>query len=184
DILWGRLDGAERIIASLLPNHPLRQQLIGEAQAQIICETIEPMGAEERNSLLAESMMRTRTRKAESNQLDDFIRRLRDNSASDPKLNERLKNLINQNELRQYYEDNFPVRSKLEPESTMRSAARATTVVGKILDSMSKKRGVNSKYSLWVVRLGQIFWSLVEVAVPRSFPDLIFRHWLKLVYFL
>ena len=184
DILWGRLDGAERIIAAMLPNHPLRQQLIGEAQAQIICETIEPMGAEERNALLAESLMRTRTRKAESNQLDDFIRRLRDNSASDPKLNQRLKDLINPNELRQYYEDNFRTRSKLEPESALRSAARATTVVGRILDSMSRKRGVNSKYSLWIVRLGQIFWSLVEVAVPRSFPDLVFRHWLKLIYFL
>ena len=35
----------------------------------------------------------------------------------------------------------------MEPESALRSAARATTVVGKILDSLSKKRGVNSKYS-------------------------------------
>jgi patatin-related protein len=184
DILWGRLDGAERTITALLPNHPLRQQLVGEAQAQIICETIEPMGNEERQALLAESLMRTRTRKSESNQLDDFIRRLRDNSASDPKLNERLKELINPNELRQYYEDNFRTRSKLEPESALRSAARATTVIGKILESMSKTRGINRKYSVWIIRLGQIFWSLVEVAVPRSFPDLIFRHWLKLVYFL
>lgn len=184
DILWGRLDGAERIISALLPNHPFRQQLIGEAQAQIICETIEPMGKNERNALLAESLMRTRSRKAESSQLDEFMRRLRDNSASDPKLNQRLKELIDPTALRDYYEDNFRTRSKLEPESTMRSAARATTVVGKILESMSRKRGVNSKYSLWIIRLGQIFWSLVEVAVPQSFPDLIFRHWLKLVYFL
>lgn len=184
DILWGRLDGAERIISALLPNHPFRQQLIGEAQAQIICETIEPMGKNERNALLAESLMRTRTRKAESSQLDDFMRRLGENAASDPKLSQRVKELIDPTELRDYYEDNFRTRSKLEPESTMRSAARATTVVGKILESMSRKRGVNSKYSLWIIRLGQIFWSLVEVAVPQSFPDLIFRHWLKLVYFL
>lgn len=184
DILWGRLDGAERIIAALLPNHPLRRQLIGEAQAQIICETIEPMGEKERNALLAESLMRTRTRKSESKQLDDFIRHLRENSTSDPKLNQRLKELIDPQKLRDYYEENFRTRSKLEPESTLRSAARATTVVGKILDSLSRKRGVNNKSSVWIVRLGQIFWSLVEVAVPRSFPDLIFRHWLKLVYFL
>jgi len=184
DILWGRLDGAERIISALLPNHPFRQQLVGEAQAQIICETIEPMGKNERNALLAESLMRTRTRKAESSQLDQFMRRLRENTASNPELGQRLKELIDPTELRDYYEDNFRTRSKLEPESTMRSAARATTVIGKILESMSRKRGVNSKYSLWIIRLGQIFWSLVEVAVPQSFPDLIFRHWLKLVYFL
>jgi len=184
DILWGRLDGAERMISAVLPNHPLRRQLIGEAQAQIVCETIEAMGVQERHALLAESLMRTKTRKSESNQLDDFINRLYDNSASDPKLNQKLKELINPNELRQFYEDNFRLRSKLEPESALRSAARATTVVGRILDSLSKKRGVNSKYSLWVMRLGQIFWALVEVAVPRSFPDLLFRHWLKLIYFL
>ncbi|HEX6647983.1 MAG TPA: DUF3376 domain-containing protein, partial [Pyrinomonadaceae bacterium] len=184
DILWGRLDGAERIITALIPNHPLREQLIGEAQAQIVQETIVAMGEEERHALLAESLMRTRTRKAEANQLDDFINRLMSNSTSDPALNQNLSTLINPNELRQFYEDNFRLRSKLEPESTLRSAARATTVIGKILDSLSKGRGVSSKYSLWIVRLGQIFWALVEVAVPRSFPDLVFRHWLKLVYFL
>ena len=184
DILWGRLDGAERLISALLPHHPLRKQLIGEAQAQIVYETITPMGVEERHALLAESLMRTKTRKAEPNQLDDFIHRLSTNCTTDPALNDKLTGLINSNELRQFYEDNFRTRSKLEPESALRSAARATTVVGKILDSLSKKKGVNSKYSLWIIRLGQIFWGLVEVAVPRSFPDLMFRHWLKLVYFL
>ena len=184
DILWGRLDGAERIIASLLPNHPLRKQLIGEAQAQIVLDAISKMGKEGRYALLAESLMRTRTRKFESEELDAFIRRLIDNCASDPQLQQQLKDLIDPTELRQYYEDNFREQSKLEPESALRSAARATTVIGKILESMSKKRGVQGKYSVWIIRLGQIFWSLVEVAVPRSFPDLIFRHWLKLVYFL
>ena len=184
DILWGRLDGAERMISALLPNHPLRKQLIGEAQAQIVIETIEPMGETERKALLAEALMRTKLRKPESTQLDDYIKRLFDNSATDPNLNKRLKELINPNELRQYYEDNYRLRSKLEPESALRSAARATTVVGKILDSLSKNRGINSKGTMWVVRLGRIFWALVEVAVPRSFPDLLFRHWLKLIYFL
>ncbi|HEU4508408.1 MAG TPA: patatin-like protein [Pyrinomonadaceae bacterium] len=184
DILWGRLDGAERLISALLPDHPLRTQLIGEAQAQIVCETIAPMGEEERQALLAEALMRTKTRKAESTQLDDYINRLMTNCSSDTKLKQRLREMIDPNELRQFYEDNFRLRSKLEPESTLRSAARATTVVGKILDSMSTKRGVSSRYSLWIVRLGRIFWALVEVAVPRSFPDLLFRHWLKLIYFL
>ncbi|HEV2834057.1 MAG TPA: patatin-like protein [Pyrinomonadaceae bacterium] len=184
DILWGRLDGAERLITALIPNHPFRQQLIGEAQAQIVCETIAAMGDEERQALLAESLMRTKTRKSEATQLDGFINRLIDNSASDRALNDRLKELIDPRELRQYYEDNFRKQSRLEPESALRSAARATTVVGKILDSLSKNRGVNNKYSVWIIRLGQIFWGLVEVAVPRSFADLVFRHWLKLVYFL
>jgi hypothetical protein len=32
--------------------------------------------------------------------------------------------------------------------------------------------------------MGQVFWALVLVAVPQSFPNLLFRHWLKVVYFL
>ena len=63
-------------------------------------------------------------------------------------------------------------------------AARATTVVGLILEALSSERRVNTKYALWIARLGQIFWALVEVSVPRSLMHLVFRHWLKLVYFL
>jgi patatin-related protein len=184
DILWGRLDGAERIISALLPHHPAREQLIGEAQAQIVYETIKGLGEEGRQELLAEALMRTKSRKPESNQLDDFIARLLNNSASQPELKEKLEKLIKPGQLRDFYEENFRKQSRVEPESALRSAARATTVTGKILDSLSRSRGVNSKYSVWIVRLGQIFWGLVEVAVPRSFPDLMFRHWLKLVYFL
>ena len=84
DILWGRLDAAERIITSLLPNHPLRTQLIGEAQAEIICETIEAMGEDERHELLAESLMRTRTRKVEPDLLSTFIENLQLNAGSNP----------------------------------------------------------------------------------------------------
>jgi patatin-related protein len=41
DILWGRLDGAERIIRTLLPDRRAEAaRLIGEAQAAIVCEAV------------------------------------------------------------------------------------------------------------------------------------------------
>jgi hypothetical protein len=184
DILWGRLDAAERIITSLLPNHPLRTQLIGEAQAEIICETMEAMGEDERHELLAESLMRTRTRKVEPDLLSTFIENLQLNAGSNPQLTAKLNALIDPKKLRQFYVTNFRTRSRAEPETALRSAARATTVVGKMLEALSSSRRVNTKYALWIARLGQIFWAMVEVAVPQSFPNLFFRHWLKLVYFL
>jgi hypothetical protein len=69
DILWGRLDGAERIISALLPNHEKLVELIGEAHAEIICETTSGMGETERYELLAEALMRTKTRAAEPERL-------------------------------------------------------------------------------------------------------------------
>ncbi|HKE55554.1 MAG TPA: DUF3376 domain-containing protein, partial [Pyrinomonadaceae bacterium] len=184
DILWGRLDGAERLISALLPKHPLRAQLIGEAHAEIVLETIAPMGETERQTLLVEALMRTKSRQPEADLLSSFIRNLLENTAHNPDLQQKLVALIDDKKLRQFYIDAFEEQSRLEPESTLRSSARATTVIGKILEALSSDRRVSTKYGLWVARLGQVLWALVEVAVPRSFPDLFFRHWLKLVYFL
>lgn len=184
DILWGRLDGAERLISALLPNHPLRTRLIGEAHATIVLEAIRRKPEKQRFNLLAEALMRTSSSKEESKKLEGFIDNLLNNCSSNKALHDELKSLIDTSKLKQYYSDNFPTQSKVKPEPTLRSAARATTVVGLILESLSSERQVNTKYVLWIARLGQIFWALVEVAVPRSMMHLIFRHWLKLVYFL
>jgi hypothetical protein len=126
--------------------------------------------------------MRTRSGKAEPEVLAEFITKLKTRT-SDPELRKLLDELIDDKEARQHYLDNFAERSRLAPEQTLRSAARATTIVGKMLTAVSSDYGSASRYIAWVARLGQIFWALVEVAVPRSLPNLIFRHWIKLLYF-
>lgn len=178
DILWGRLDGAERIINCLLPcGHPQARKLIGEAQAAIVYETIMDMGEQEASELLSESLMRTASGTAEPALLSVLIDNLKKHSTI-----EELHTLIDDKKLRQYYLDTFDKRRQPNPESTLAAAARATTVIGKLLGSLSSQQDINPRYARWVARLGQIFWSLVEVSVPRSIPNLMFRHWLKLLY--
>jgi len=180
DIMWGRLDGAERIITALLPNdRELARQLVGEAHAAIVHEAIAKVGANEAKDLICEAGMRTRSGNAEPNLITQFIKNLKKYDDAD-----KVTTLIDDNAFRQHYVDTFPARSKLDPESTVKTAARATTVIGKMLEGLSSSRNVSSKPSLWIARLGRIFWALVEVAVPRSFPELFFRHSLKLIYFL
>ncbi|HEX7296594.1 MAG TPA: hypothetical protein VF251_12620, partial [Pyrinomonadaceae bacterium] len=58
----------------------------------------------------------------------------------------------------------------------------ATTVIGKMLSALSQKRNVDSSLVAWIARVGQLLSGLVEVAVPRSMPSLVFRYWLKLLY--
>ena len=183
DILWGRLDGAERIITALLPNHPQKRRLIGEAQAAILCEIIDVMGQTELYDLLVESFMRTRTRHADEEALTTLKTYLENlKNYCSPELKARLAARINDGELRDYYLRVFKERSQLKPEPTLRTASRATTVIGKMLSEISRGYNVNDKYVSWIARLGLIFWGLVEVAVPHSLPNLIFRHWLKLLY--
>jgi patatin-related protein len=180
DIMWGRLDGAERIITALLPNdRELARRLVGEAHAAIVHEAIAKVGANEAKDLICEAGMRTQSGNAEPNLMTQFIENLKTYD-----LAEKVKTLIDDNAFRQHYVDTFPARSKLDPESTVKTAARATTVIGKMLEGLSSSRNAPTKPALWIARLGRIFWALVEVAVPRSFPELFFRHWLKLIYFL
>lgn len=181
DILWGRLDGAERIIMTLLPNHPQTRQLIGEAQAAIVCETIRDLGTEELYDLLVEVLMRTSSGQPDPDALTKFIQTLK-REAVTPELKRCLDERINDKAIRDYYRRVFDERSQLSPKPTLRSAARATTVIGKMFGGLADKYERGAKAAAWVARLGTIFWGLVEVAVPRSLPNLLFHYWVKLLY--
>ena len=178
DIMWGRLDGAERIITSLLPHDPkLARLLVGEAQATIVHEAIAKAGADEAKDLLCEAGMRTRSGNAEAKLISQFIDNLKTYDIAG-----RLKTLVDAKVLRQHYLDTFATRSRLNPESTLKTTSRATTVMGKMLSALSDKRNVDSSLVAWMARVGQLLSGLVEVAVPRSMPSLVFRYWLKLLY--
>ena len=78
DIMWGRLDGAERIITALLPDDPkLARLLVGEAQAAIVHEAIAKAGMNEAKDLLCEAGMRTRSGNAEPKLITQFIENLK-----------------------------------------------------------------------------------------------------------
>jgi len=178
DIMWGRLDGAERIITALLPDDPnLARLLVGEAQSAIVHEAIAKAGANEAKDLLCEAGMRTRSGNAEAKLISGFINNLKTYDSAG-----RLNTLVDEKVLRQHYLDTFPTRSKLNPESTLKTTSRATTVLGKMLNALSNKRNVDSSLVAWIARVGQLLSGLVEVAVPRSMPSLVFRYWLKLLY--
>jgi patatin-related protein len=178
DIMWGRLDGAERIITALLPDDPkLARQLVGEAQAAIVHETIAKAGEKETRDLLCEAAMRPRSGIPNGQLITDFIGNLKTHDTAG-----QLTGMIDENVLRQHYLDTFATRSRLNPESTLRITSRATTVLGKMFSALSHKRHYDLSVVGWVTRAGQVLSGLVEVAVPRSLPSLVFRYWLKLLY--
>jgi len=177
DIMWGRLDGAERIITSLLPDDPkLARLLVGEAHATIVHEAIAKAGPDEAKDLLCEAGMRTRSGNPDAKLISGFIDNLKTYDATGQ------LNALDGKELRQHYLDTFATRSRLQPESTLKITSRATTVLGKMLSALSQKHNVDSSMVAWIARVGQVLSGLVEVAVPRSMPSLMFRYWLKLLY--
>src|SRR6185295_4359993 len=73
----------------------------------------------------------------------------------------------------------------LPPEPTLRSAARVTEVVGKMLGKLAESYHAPKALQRWpgmVAWFGRIFWGLIEAAVPQGFWNLVVRHWLYLLY--
>jgi hypothetical protein len=156
DILWGRLDGAERIITALLPNEedePKRRELIEEAHCAILRDQ-EVLGED------AEVPRSSPSGDPGGSSTHDTLERFR-----------------------RQYRSGYEETRRLNPERTVRSAARASRVFGDMLEGYEENQRLLPKGGVvWVTRLARLFWLTVEVAVPDSLASLVFRHGLKLLY--
>ncbi|MEE9904756.1 MAG: patatin-like protein [Chlorobium sp.] len=186
DIMWGQLDGTERIISALVPDRDAAGKYIGEAQSAIVLDTIRTMGRKEAKDLLVEAFMRPESGKPESDALSRFVRTLQKHAAdSEPRQQESsgISEDLDERELRDHYHRIFSVNKGLNPEITLKNAARATTVTGKILSGIADQYNLAGKsYLSFLTRAGTFFWWLVEAAVPRTMTSLLFKHWIKLLY--
>ena len=82
DMLWGRLDGAERIIAALLPNkedEDLRKKLVQEAHRGILNqEIVEEKNTEAVCKVLSNALANRRMQKDQGTEVSTFIDSIRD----------------------------------------------------------------------------------------------------------
>jgi len=155
DILWGRLDGAERIITVLLPTdegREKREELIARAHRAILDEEVF--------SKDMEGAMALPPGDPRTSSPEDVLERYRSK-----------------------YDKECEATRRLDPQHTLHSAARASRVFGDMLDGYTEtQRRLPKGGVVWITRLARLFWALVEVAVPGSLASLAFRHGLKLLY--
>ena len=141
DILWGRLDGAERIITALLPadaDKVKREELIEEAHYAILAEDV--FKGESPNGMIS-----------------TFREKYKD-------------------------DEEYAAKRRFDPQRLLLNAGRASRVFGDLLDGYSEDRRLPKRGVVWIARSARLFWLLVEVAVPGSLRNLMFRHGLKLLY--
>lgn len=184
DIMWGRLDGAERLIKSMLPDQndkDIRDALTREAHEVILAEELSPAAQADLAELLGQALVQRKAGVTISDAIEKILRPL-DNQVVKQRLTGVMTTCLQGNELYAFMRDHYEVNRQFEPEPTLRVMGRATRVIGSMLDDISKKNNVESKFTRWISRVGQIFLGLVEVAVPESLAALLFRHWLKLLY--
>ena len=184
DMLWGRLDAAERLIGAFLPeDRRSREELTEEAQVEILAEELGQERNREVARLLAEAMQQA----AAGGERDELSRALRDfaGEVRGAQLEQLLASCLERDRLAAFFVESSQAGRELPAQGALESAARATEVVGKMLESLAEARPALSPARRWlrlVTWLGRIFWGLVELAVPRSARNLLSRHWLHLLY--
>jgi len=184
DILWGRLDGAERLITALLPepeDQQVREQLITEAHLAILIEELTEESRAALNFLVTQALVSVSAGFTPKTAVTQVLNQLKDEPLRN-QLASVLRAGLENEALLKFIKARYEVNRELDPKLMLRSIARSTQVIGKMFEDMANQQQLEGKRLAWIARLGQFFWGLVEVAVPGSILNLFLFHWLKILY--
>jgi len=165
DLLWGRLDAAERIITTLLPPEAsTREDLVTRAQLAIVREELVGEGREELTAALVQTLLAgTPAPPVDA----DRVRRALEGARTPEELLAVLKN-------------GYEIERRLDSATTLKTVGRLTRVTGQVLDGVSDS-GALSKPARWLTRLGRVLWGLGEISTPRSPAQVLWTYWAQLL---
>jgi patatin-related protein len=189
DMLWGRLDGAERIISALLPDESdatTRTNLIKQAHMAILDEEIKSGDIRTICDLVG-STLAGRAPLSEAQQtLVTFVQqKIKSQDLTEPLQAALFRCLDQPQKILEYYgSPGFRVNREFDAEIALRLISRATNVTGRMLEALAEdyRFGKANQVGMWIARLASIFWNIIGVAVPGSPRYLVLRYWLGLIY--
>lgn len=198
DILWGRLDGAERLIAALLPGsdaatHLVRSSLTGQAHRSIVRDALRPAGYEQITGLLCGAVAEVqagvalppptdpdRRRETLRRQLVDRLRP--DTPESRRRFDQVVASLLDDEALLAWVKVSRDGTQAPDPAPLLDSAARAVTITGRLLQTVVAQRGQDVPALRWVARLGLAGQGLLAVSLPGSLRARWWSHVMKVLY--
>jgi patatin-related protein len=186
DIMWGRLDGAERLITALLPGARdicVRARLLREAQTAIFLQELTPESRRELGLLMSRALVRASAGEGVGEAVERVIEELKSTSPIQKRLETVMRNSLADGELVALMSGSYEVDRRLDPRAMLEVMSRSTQVVGEMFEEVANSNGLDGKHLRWVARLGGAFWGLVELAVPNSILNRLVMHWLALLYF-
>ncbi len=185
DILWGRLDAAEILIKQLLdaPATPEQQAtrdgIVYRAQIAILEEDLLPLDTRLGRRVLVEAFLHTPGGEPDPRPLTAMLDRL----APYLQTGSRIAALLDHEAVTGAFLDAFARERELPALTRYRLMSRAAAVFGHILDGLEgTPGGVTKPLARALTSIGRSAWGLVELAVPRSLPSLIFGRGVFLIY--
>ena len=192
DIMWGQLDGAERLIEALLPmsdpdTRIVRKELIERAQRGILRAALVPEGHATLADLVIKALDKTpgedSVRADDADQLAGLFRKLwKGNAAARDSMAGVLVSLLGEPGLMEFVRKSRKTDPSADPQATLKSAARAVTITGRVLTGISKRHGAGEVVPRWLSRLGLMMQGIVAVSLPGTLNQRWWSHGMKVLY--
>jgi len=184
DILWGRLDGAERLIRSITPPEINVDDLIRRAHDIIIDEELKPANRADICQMLVDALLQADSGEKADQQRADMLglvtRTTEGATDINPKLVAVLQRALTPDQVRCCLA-NFQISREPNRKQTLESVARASRIIGRILDDLSRKRPALKKPGTLLIQAGNVIWGLLEVSIPGSIWGAFFNYWFSLL---
>jgi predicted acylesterase/phospholipase RssA len=74
------------------------------------------------------------------------------------------------------------VPPELDPESSIRLISRSTRIIGGVLQNIADAQSTGKALARSLARFATMFWGIVEIATPRSIPEILARYVIQLLY--
>ena len=199
DIMWGRLDGCERLLAAMFPTtdeadlcpatdddketKAIREALLQEAQRAILREEMQPGAYAQLVDGLAKALVEEKKGPLKDAFEAVWKKLAPTESQRATRMAEALRAVMGEEGMFDYVRQRYEVDRKLDTGTTMKTGARALTITGRILeDSERRYRNQSNRRMVWVTRGGRALQALLTVSTPGSSANAIFGHWLVLLY--
>ena len=186
DFMWGRLDGAERLIQTLLPltdtcTEAVRKELIDQAHRAILRETFKQAGAAKVAYLLGQALAEVPEEGDIGKRIHNLLERIiPGKSQRHTHLAAMLIALLSEQDLIDHVKTCDII--KPDPKATLDNASRAVTITGRVLDEIGKQKGKKSIPIRWLTRAGLMFQGLLAVSLPGSLEARWWAHLMGLLY--
>ncbi|MDQ6828994.1 MAG: patatin-like protein, partial [Gemmatimonadota bacterium] len=190
DILWGRLDGAERLIGTALAHVDDRQtlgaDLIAQAHRGVLREDVRAPDRAAMWDLVVGALQATpsvssvkpdagasttvgRADHLSESARDAAVERM---AAADDQRQRARQSFMRTESLRQFFATQYTVDRRLDRRIALDALSRSTRVVGAILQRTATEAASSTQAALpahlgtVVARLGAVLWGIVQVGVP------------------
>jgi hypothetical protein len=190
DIMWGRLDGVERLVRTALPGRDddsqrVAAELVRLAQGRILqAELVRPARAQ-LTGLLAQAVAEVAGRGGRPDRLSLLLDDLDiGHTPARQALAGALEGLLDHEQLVWYVSTRPTFDAQPRPEDTLRNAARAVAIAGRMLEAISKShdQAAAGTATRWLARLGLLLQGVVALSVPRSLGQRWRSDALRLLY--